>query len=428
MCLSIHSALTRLQELLGRGEFDDALRQAKQAVAQTPGLPWAWHLLATAQYQKGDMEGAEASAKRAAQGCPGNALHHFLYAAILCARGKFGDAEAALDAAIELRKDWGLAWHKRGVVRFRERRFVAASDDLARAAQLLPQCPEAHYNAAIALAAARRWPECQDALTRCATIDAEWTRACAKLLVAAGKLEAVEDAYSHIHRIKNLVGVLTQRMGRLVRRITPALSANHRDQLGRLLAEHNTAYEDVAATLKAIAVQPLALECADVGEIIRRCLFAASANIATRQVITRLAPAIPKVCCDPGKVQEALLNVLVNGCEATTADDVLTISCWHDSNTVSIAVADTGIGIPASAIDDVFQMGYTTKPHGTGFGLAYVKQVIERHGGAVQAQSTEGEGSVFALELPIKPRVSDDLTSFQLRPLPHDTVAALLGA
>ena len=292
----------------------------------------------------------------------------------------------------------------------------------------MPKCPEAHHNAAIALAAARRWPECQDALATCAGLAPEWAGVCGKLLAAAGKLEAADEAYSHIHRIKNVVGVLTQRLRRLALRLSHALDADERAQLDRLLTAHRAAYEDVVATLKAVAVQPLAIEQVDVGGIISRCLVAASANIGSRHVATHLDVPAAKVGCDPGKVQEALLNILVNACEATTADDVITLSCWHDSDAVSIAVADTGIGIPASAIDDVFNMGYTTKPHGTGFGLAYVKQVAERHGGAVRVQSTEGEGSVFTLELPMSARVADDLTSLRLRALPHDTVEGCLGA
>ena len=427
MCSSVPSELLHLRSLLEQGRLDEALEHAHQAVADSPRDAWAWHLLAVAQYRKRDLRLAEEAAHQAVRLSEGEALHHLLLATIHRETSQLTDAEAVLSRAIELRGNWGLAWHMRGEVRFQQNRFDECAADFATAAQLMPDCAEAHYNSAVAWAAARRWPECEKALEGCISADPERAGAWCALLAQAGRLQAIDESYSHVHRIKNLVGVLNQRLQRVLRRITPGLEAIDRRRLERLLQAHEGAYEDVVATLKAIAVQPLAFDWTDIGELVNACLIAASANIGSRHVVTYLEEKAPKILCDAARIQEALLNVIVNSCEATAADDVITISSWHAGDTVSIAFADTGLGIPQDSISEIFRMGYTTKPYGTGFGLAYVKRVVDKLQGSIRVQSVEGQGSVLTVQLPIRPQLSQDLTNFQLRPLPGDTLGAILG-
>lgn len=426
MSSSVPSELLPLRSLLEQGRLDEALEHAHQAVAAWPGDAWAWHLLAVAQHRKRDLPSAEGAALQAVQLSEGEALHRLLLASIYGETGQLVEAGAALDRAIELRREWGLIWHRRGEVRFQQNRFDESAADFATAAQLMPHCAEAHHNSAIAWAAARRWPECEKVLVGCIAADPERAAAWCALLVQAGRLQAIDETYSHVHRIKNLVGVLNQRLQRVLRRIGPGLEAIDGRRLERLLHAHEGAYQDVVAILKAIAVQPLAFDWTDLGELVRACLIAASASIGSRHVVTYLEQGAPKILCDAARVQEALLNVIVNGCEATAADDVISVSSWRAGDQVSIAVADTGLGIPEDSIPEIYRMGYTTKPYGTGFGLAYVKQVVDKHQGSIRVQSVEGQGSVLTIQLPIRPQLSEDLTNFQLRPLPGDTLGAIL--
>jgi len=412
---------------LEQGQFGEALEHAHRAVADSPRDAWAWHCLAIVHHRKGDQRPAEDAARKAVELSEGEARHHLLLATIRREMGPPTDAEASLCRAIELRGDWGLAWHQRGEVRFEQSRFDGAADDFAAAVELMPDCAEAHYNSAIAWAAARRWPECEKALERCIVADPARASAWCALLVQAGRLQAIDETYSHVHRIKNLVGVLNQRLQRVLRRVSPALEAIDRRRLERLLQAHEGTYEDVVATLKAIAVQPLAFDWTDTGELINACLIAASASVGTRHVVTYLEQRVPKILCDAARMQEALLNVIVNSCEATAADDVITISSWPAGDTVCLAFADTGLGIPEDSIPEIFRMGYTTKPYGTGFGLAYVKQVVDKHQGSMRVQSVEGQGSVLTIQLPIRPQLSEDLTNFQLRPLPEDVFDGVWG-
>ena len=70
---------------------------------------------------------------------------------------------------------------------------------------------------------------------------------------------------------------------------------------------------------------------------------------------------------------------------------------------VTISVADNGPGIPKSALDKIFQPFFTTKPtgQGTGLGLSLSYDIVKAHGGELNVETKEGEGSVFTIQLPI---------------------------
>ena len=413
-------------ELIEAGDLDAALTLAERVAARDPAEPWAWRLQAAALCLMRSQTEAEAAAERAVDLAPEWPASHFILGATLSLGGQWGRAADAFGAALRLRPGWAPAHHRRGEALFRLRRIDEAVAEFRSAHDAMPDCPEAHCNLAVALAGARRWPECQRELAECGARHPDWAPTCCGLLVESGRLEATDEAYSHVHRIKNLVSVLCQRVERYTQRVAPELADKHKGPAERLLAAHQAAFEDVVTTLKAIAVQPLMLEWADMPELISRCLFAASPNIGTRHVITHLAADLPEIYCDVGKIQEAFLSILVNACEATTPDDIITVSAWRGFDTICLAFADSGIGISEEAQRDIFEMGYTTKPYGTGFGLAYAKELLNRHGGGIQVESTPGGGAIFTVELPIKPSLSESLTNLQLRPLPGSDLCALL--
>ncbi len=77
------------------------------------------------------------------------------------------------------------------------------------------------------------------------------------------------------------------------------------------------------------------------------------------------------------------------------------IRSWRDGAFAKLSFRDNGTGIPPEMQEKIFDPFVTTKPHGTGLGLAKVFSVMESHGGTVELQSRPGEGSCFTLILPI---------------------------
>ena len=94
-----------------------------------------------------------------------------------------------------------------------------------------------------------------------------------------------------------------------------------------------------------------------------------------------------------------------NAIDAMPKGGVITVRVIEEKMVgfVSIAVSDTGAGIPAHILGSVFAPFFTTKPtgKGTGLGLAVSKGIIEKHGGSIEAASKPGEGTTFTVHLPI---------------------------
>jgi PAS domain S-box-containing protein len=104
---------------------------------------------------------------------------------------------------------------------------------------------------------------------------------------------------------------------------------------------------------------------------------------------------------DADLLKQALLNVIINGCQAMPEGGPLTIKTTHDSEgSARIIVTDRGIGIPEEGRERVFNLYYTTRKGGTGIGLAQAYRAIQLHNGTIRFQSEVGVGTTFEIILP----------------------------
>ena len=104
-----------------------------------------------------------------------------------------------------------------------------------------------------------------------------------------------------------------------------------------------------------------------------------------------------------------LLNVLVNAIQASAGQGRILITTTAPSrNTVSVRVRDDGCGIPEAVRERIFDPFFSTKPTGTGLGMAIARRIIEDHHGRIEVDSTEGEGSAITLILPGLPEREAD--------------------
>jgi signal transduction histidine kinase len=104
-------------------------------------------------------------------------------------------------------------------------------------------------------------------------------------------------------------------------------------------------------------------------------------------------------------LQQVLLNLVSNGMDAideagASARSVLVSARTDGTQGVEIAVSDTGAGIAAAAIGQVFEPFYTTKAKGMGMGLSISRTIIEAHGGKLWAESRHGRGACFLFTVP----------------------------
>jgi PAS domain S-box-containing protein len=140
--------------------------------------------------------------------------------------------------------------------------------------------------------------------------------------------------------------------------------------------------------------------CEIVSEMI--LLLRSEANEHAVSIRTDLAAELPKVTADRVQLQQVLMNLMLNGIEAMKdTEGVLTIKTERgESGQLLISVSDTGIGLPPGKADEIFHAFFTTKPQGSGMGLAISRSIVESHGGRLWATSHDGRGAAFHFTLP----------------------------
>jgi signal transduction histidine kinase len=114
---------------------------------------------------------------------------------------------------------------------------------------------------------------------------------------------------------------------------------------------------------------------------------------------------LPLVRGDAEQLKEVLANLIINACEAMAPGGAIAIEEQVDlrppqGHAAVIRVRDNGPGIPAPLLDKIFQPFFSTKEQGTGLGLSIAQRIIADHGGRLEVESTEGQGTVFIITLP----------------------------
>jgi two-component system sensor histidine kinase HydH len=95
-----------------------------------------------------------------------------------------------------------------------------------------------------------------------------------------------------------------------------------------------------------------------------------------------------------------VLNLVQNALDAMAPGGTVTLVGHSTATEVRLRVHDTGGGIPAERLAQIFEPLYTTKPGGTGLGLHIVQEVVAAHGGQVTVESVAGQGTTFTITLP----------------------------
>jgi PAS domain S-box-containing protein len=117
-----------------------------------------------------------------------------------------------------------------------------------------------------------------------------------------------------------------------------------------------------------------------------------------------LAPDLPPIKADRVQLQQVLMNLMLNAVEAMKeAPGELTIKSEPGDGHILVSVSDTGVGLPPGKADELFNAFFTTKPDGTGMGLAISRSIVESHGGRLWAAANPGRGATFHFTLPTQP-------------------------
>ena len=125
---------------------------------------------------------------------------------------------------------------------------------------------------------------------------------------------------------------------------------------------------------------------------------------ATRSSITLrtdLSSELPEIMVDRVQMQQVFMNLILNAIEAMKdSGGELTLKSQRQNGQLQFSVSDTGVGLPMEKMDQIFSAFFTTKPQGSGMGLAISRSIVESHGGQLWASANSGGGATFYFTLP----------------------------
>ena len=126
---------------------------------------------------------------------------------------------------------------------------------------------------------------------------------------------------------------------------------------------------------------------------------------ASVTVFKNYSPDVPPVRVEAELMEHVITNLLSNAAQASSPGAVVTVktrmAATAEGRMAEIAVIDRGSGIDPKHLESVFNPFFTTKAEGVGLGLAIVSKIVDEHGGQITVESTQGEGSVFRVYLPV---------------------------
>ena len=153
----------------------------------------------------------------------------------------------------------------------------------------------------------------------------------------------------------------------------------------------------------------LVLQAEDLPQLISQTIATAQAQAVAKRVLVSidLPDKLPQVSIDSHRISQVLRNLLENAVAHTTKDDSITLAARQQGNWVEVSVTDTGEGIPAEDLPNVFERFYRVDKSraratgGSGLGLTIAKRLVEAHGSKIEVKSEPGKGSCFSFTVPI---------------------------
>lgn len=182
---------------------------------------------------------------------------------------------------------------------------------------------------------------------------------------------------------------------------------NLEERLGILRAQVQYCCDIIRSTMNFLRQRPDRPALLNLNEVVETCLEVAQPLLRKHNVtvVEALEKDLPPLTGDFVLVRQAVLNLIVNACQAMEEQSEpreLSFRSSGKGSTVSLSVGDTGPGIPAEDRERIFESFFSTKSTvGTGLGLAVIKHVMDQHGGEVTLRVKKTRGSLFTLQFPV---------------------------
>ena len=120
--------------------------------------------------------------------------------------------------------------------------------------------------------------------------------------------------------------------------------------------------------------------------------------------ILNLARELPSVRCDREELRRGCINIIRNGMQAMSGEGTPEVTSSVQGTVVALTFRDYGIGMSRETQSKLFRPNFSTKTDGMGLGLAITKKSIDDVGGSIHVESSEGEGTVVTISVPVPPK------------------------
>ena len=209
------------------------------------------------------------------------------------------------------------------------------------------------------------------------------------------------------HEIRNplsSLGVHFQLLEEDLSALPPAVQTRLAARMGIIHGELHRLDSIVERFLKLAGPAALKLEPVAITQIVTHVCELLRPEAAARKVeILAEVPAdLPPVPVDAVRLAQALLNIIINGIQAINGPGQIKVSAAQAGDHLLLRVQDTGSGIPAHELGEIFDPYFTTKAEGNGLGLWIAQQIAVAHGGDLRAENAPGCGALFTLTLPLR--------------------------
>jgi signal transduction histidine kinase len=188
----------------------------------------------------------------------------------------------------------------------------------------------------------------------------------------------------------------------------PSLDVNElKEILSDIKRDDQRAGEVIRRLRSLLKRAPFETKEIDLNEAVGESIDLVSGLVHAREVTvsSALAPGVLPVRGDRIQLQQVLLNLIVNAADAMAHLDKsqrqIVVRTARNSDAAEIEIADSGPGILAGKLNEVFEPFYSTKPNGMGMGLSIARTIIEAHDGQISAENRTGQGALFRIRLPL---------------------------
>jgi len=210
------------------------------------------------------------------------------------------------------------------------------------------------------------------------------------------------------HEVRNplggmelFLGLLSEELAELEERVEPEQRDEMSGYAGRITRELGYLKGVVNDFLAFARETPLARQPARLRELLDEVIGVVGGEASEREVRLELdCPAGLELEIDAGAIRRGVLNLVQNALQATPAGGEVRLGAVEVDGGVALSVRDTGKGIPADKLAEVAKPFVTTREKGTGLGLAIVNKIARAHGGALEIESAEGQGTEVRIALP----------------------------